>query len=194
MVQLIPCGEKEGVMIFNPYFNYCCRTQAGLGKAKVLLPSFLLVLFPEIFKTFLMDFGHISIHCIWGLLNSCKSFFFFFFNLGNSEQRRETNKTTRGEKNEIKKWGAACNGPPCITSLTCLGTDDIVGMGGGPARGMMSFVTNQRAHRHEPRPAPGWNRGVSEKNNKKNHRFLLSVLRADVSHAPFSPRLFLESC
>lgn len=66
MALLIPCGEKGGVMISDPYFNYCCRTQEGLGKVKVLLPSFLLVLFPEPFKSFLMAFGHISTHCVEG--------------------------------------------------------------------------------------------------------------------------------
>lgn len=50
-------------------------------------------------------------------------------------------------------------------------------MGGGLALGMMSSMTNQRPHRPEPRPAPGWKRGVSEKKD----RFLLSGLRADAS-------------
>lgn len=88
-----------------------------------------------------------------------KSFFFFF----KYDESDLTDESTRGKKNEIKKGGAACNGPPCITSLRCFGTDDIVGMGGGLALGMMSFITNQRTHRPETRPAPGWNCGVSEK-------------------------------
>lgn len=47
--------------------------------------------------------------------------------------------------------GATCEpvmALPCITSLRCFSTDDIVGLGGGLALGMMSLITNQRA----PRP------------------------------------------
>lgn len=39
---------------------------------------------------------------------------------------------------------SSCHGPPCITSLRCFSTDDIVGLGGGLAPGMMSLITNQR--------------------------------------------------
>lgn len=34
--------------------------------------------------------------------------------------------------------------PPCITSLRCFGTDDIVRREGGTAPGMMSLLTNRR--------------------------------------------------
>lgn len=51
----------------------------------------------------------------------------------------------------------------------------------------MSFVTNQRTHRPEPRPAPGWNGGVSEKNIVSS-----SPVYKPMSRAPFSPEVIFR--
>lgn len=56
--------------------------------------------------------------------------------------RGDTGGGNRGRKTGC--YLSTRRGPPCITSLRCFGTDDIVGLGGGPALEMMSLITNQR--------------------------------------------------
>lgn len=63
------------------------------------------------------------------------------------ERRNDEEKRGRHWKKERECYLSACHGPPCITSLRCFGTDDIVGLGGELALGMMSLITNQRTRR-----------------------------------------------
>lgn len=61
--------------------------------------------------------------------------------IGEEKQQEEREEGTGRRKG---CYLSACHGPPCITSLRCFSTDDIVGLGGGLAQGMMSFITNRR--------------------------------------------------
>lgn len=65
--------------------------------------------------------------------------------------QEESERGSGREKSGGMGGGATCEpvmALSCITSLRCFSTDDIVGLGGGLALGMMSLITNQRA----PRP------------------------------------------
>lgn len=59
------------------------------------------------------------------------------------ERRNRKRKREEGTRRKKGSYLSVCHGPPCITSLRCFSTDDIVGLGGGGTGPRDDVINNQ---------------------------------------------------